>query len=222
METGTGTGAGGRTDVDVALRAGVALFAVGDYHAAHEPWEAVWLDADAGTDDHRLLQGLIQYAAALHHARDRNWSGATGLAGSARDYLADVPDGFRGVNVVAIGRFLARLEADPERVERGQPTPITLDGRPFGRDELADDPAAAALAARAVADEDDRYDRDVVAHAVDYAREEADEGATGRRFLALVADFAGDPAARDLVYRRLASHVERRRARERDVEGLFD
>jgi predicted metal-dependent hydrolase len=69
------------------LRAGVAVYNAGQYHAAHDAWEDHWLDLEQGTDDEQFLHGLIQFTAAVHHARTRNWSGATGLASSARDYL---------------------------------------------------------------------------------------------------------------------------------------
>jgi len=212
--------------MDAALRAGVALFTAGEYHAAHDPWEAVWLDLESGTDDERLLHGLIQYTAALHHASGRNWSGATGLAGSARAYLADLPPDYRGVNVGDVRPYLAGLAADPERVERGPPVPLTLDGRALALAELGDDPDAAALAAEAIVEEYDRYDEDVVERAIGFARDEVaaeERGETvSTRFVALVADFVGDAPRRDLIYRRLADHVERRVQRERDVDGLFE
>jgi predicted metal-dependent hydrolase len=202
--------------VDDALRAGVALFEAGRYHAAHDPWEHAWLDMEAGTDDERLLKGLIQYTAAVHHARERNWSGATGLASSARGYLADVPDGHRGVDVAGVRASLAALAADPERVERGRPPALALGGE---RVTLADlDLAAAAPAAEALAEEEG-YDERVVADAGRYAREE--RGAGRSRFAALVFDFLRDGDARPLIYRRLSGHVERRRAEERDVDELF-
>jgi hypothetical protein len=45
---------------------------------------------------------------------------------------------------------------------------------------------------------------------------------TGARFVAFVFDFVGDRENRDVLYDRLCSHVQRRRARERDVSGLFE
>ncbi|MFC6725607.1 DUF309 domain-containing protein, partial [Halobium palmae] len=41
--------------MDDALRAGVAIYNAGDYHAAHDAWEDVWLDLPEGTDDGRAL-----------------------------------------------------------------------------------------------------------------------------------------------------------------------
>ena len=77
--------------MEAALRAGVAIYNAGEFHAAHDAWEAEWLGLDDGTDDERLLHGLIQFTAVVHHARERNWSGAVGLAESAGEYLADHP-----------------------------------------------------------------------------------------------------------------------------------
>ncbi|MFC6787516.1 DUF309 domain-containing protein [Halobaculum halobium] len=109
-----------------ALRAGLALYGAGEFHAAHDPWESVWLDLKDGGDDapesdardEALFHGLIQFTAAQYHARDRNWSGVDGLAKSAREHFSAVPDDYRGVDVAAVRRALDRLSADPERVER--------------------------------------------------------------------------------------------------------
>ncbi len=39
------------------LRAGAAIYNDGYYHAAHDAWEARWLECEDGTDDERLLHG---------------------------------------------------------------------------------------------------------------------------------------------------------------------
>jgi hypothetical protein len=206
--------------MDVALRAGVAVYNAGEHHAAHDAWEEPWLELESGTDDERFLHGLIQFTAAVHHATRGNWSGATGLADSAGDYLAGLPDDYRGVNVGAVRTYLATLAADPEVIERRPPLPLTYEGHTLQPAALS--PEAAAVAASLLATEyDDRYDPEVVERAVAYAREERSDDAGRHRFTALVGDFVGDPDRRDLVYRLLADHVERRRHRERDVEGLF-
>jgi hypothetical protein len=209
--------------MDAALRAGVAVYNAGEHHAAHDAWEAEWLDLPDGSEDERLLHGLIQYTAAVYHARRLNWSGATGLARSAREYLVDLPATYRGVDVAGAREALAALERDPERVERGPPAPLRYEGRALALPELRDDFEAAAVAAGVLAEEyADRYDPEVLADAVRYAREELEAGGARTRFTTFVVDFATDRDARDLVYRRLRSHVERRRARDRDVDGLFE
>lgn len=202
-----------------ALRAGIAVYNDGEFHAAHDAWEDRWLGLESGSDEERLLHGLIQFTAAVFHARNRNWSGAAGLAASAVEYLEALPPDYRGVNVEAVRAYLRRLGADPEYVERERPLPLTHEGEAVGLSDL--DFEAAALAAGVLAGEYDRFDATVVDRAVAFAREEL-AGGVRTRFIALVMDFAADAAHRDLVYRRLAAHVEERERRERDVDGLFD
>ncbi|WP_089693749.1 DUF309 domain-containing protein [Halogranum gelatinilyticum] len=204
--------------MDDALRAGVAVYNVGEYHAAHDAWEDEWLGLADGTDDERLLHGLIQFTAAVYHARRGNWSGATGLAESAGEYLSGLPATSHGVDLDVVRDYLAALEADPERVERAAPPKLTVEGDAVTPRDL--DFAAAALAAEIVAEEYDRYDESVVAAGIDYAREEL--GSAQTRFITFVMDFAADVEHRDIIYQRLSEHVERRQHKKRDVEGLFD
>ena len=234
-----------------ALRAGVALYTAGEFHAAHDPWEGVWLDvraalaggdadANAGSGDanreraggdsvddtaettldrdERLFHGLIQFTAAHHHAHERNWSGAAGLAESAREYLADLPDDYRGVDVTEVCASLARLAADPERVERGPAPTLTHAGKRVAPESLSLD--AAALAAEALAEEYG-LDAGAVADAARFAREE--ERAGRSRFAALLFDLlrVEEPQERRLVYDRLTGLVATERRKEEDVEGLF-
>jgi predicted metal-dependent hydrolase len=202
-----------------ALAAGVAVFNAGDHHAAHDAWEARWLDLSDDSPDERLLHGLIQYTACVYHARRRNWAGATGLAASAGEYLADLPADHRGVNLGAVRRYLATLAADPELIERRPPLALRLDGAALTPADL--DFETAALAARVVAADDEAYDEGRIEAAVERAREEVESG-TQTRFTALVMDFADDRDHRGLVYRRLCQHLERREREREDVEGLFD
>ncbi|WP_224447791.1 DUF309 domain-containing protein [Haloprofundus salilacus] len=203
-----------------ALRAGVAIYNVGEYHDAHDAWEKWWLDADDGEDDERLLHGLIQFTAVVHHARRRNWSGAQRLAGSAREYLTGLPDDYRGVDLAAVRAELARLAADPERAERRRPMRLTYDGEALSLDDLNFE--AAAVVAHVRAENDDRFDEGRIAAGVEAAREER-EGGFETRYIALVMDFAtGSDAERPIIYRRLCDHLERREQKERDVEGLFE
>jgi len=205
--------------MDAALRAGIALYNAGEYHAAHDPWEAVWLDLETGTDDERLLHGLIQFAAAIHHARARNWGGATGLAASAGDYLDGLDSPYRGVDVDATRDALATLAADPEVIERRRPPPLRYEGRVLGLDDLDFEGVAAAAPALAA---EHGYDEATVDSAVAYAREEV---AGGDRTLftgALVEVVTAGEPHRALVARRLGRHVDRRDREYDDVAGLFD
>jgi hypothetical protein len=204
--------------MDAHLRAGIAIHNAGRFHAAHDAWEDRWLALDAG-DDERFLHGLIQFTAAIHHATERNWTGACGLAESAREYLADLPTAYRGVNVAEVRAYLAALGADPESIERAPPLLLTHEGRPLALDDL--DFAASAVAAEVLAEagEDDHA---TVERAVEYARDDFAAGRETSPFVSLVMDFVRDPENRGIVHQRLAEHTERRAARDRDVDGLFE
>ena len=203
-----------------ALRVGAAVFNEGDHHAAHDAWEEEWLPLEAGTPDERLLHGLIQYTAAVYHARNRNWSGAAGLAESAGEYLGGVVADYRRVDVGAVRAYLGRLAADPEFAERAPPVPLTVDGVAVRADDLSFE--AVVEAAHLLATDGDRWDESVVEDAARYGREEVESDASTTRFVALLFEFVGGDTGRGLVYQRLREHTERRRGREEDVSGLFE
>lgn len=225
-------------DPDTALSAGIALYADGEYHAAHDPWEAVWLDLDAETDpeDERFFHGLIQLTASIFHARDGNLDGATGLAESAGDYLAPLPETHRGVALDDPRAFCRRLATDPELIERADPPALTLHGRPVSYLDLSI--PAMTLAAEAVAEEYG-YDESVAVSAGEFAARDAEDAvetpalasgeggspapnANDSRFATFLIDFLTQPESRGIIYRRLTDHVERRRQANADVAGLFD
>ena len=203
--------------MDDALTAGIALYTAGDYHAAHEPWEATWLELPAG-DDKQLLQGLIQFTATVYHARQRNWDGAVGLAGRAQSYLTAVPTQYCGIDVDSVVAALKQLEADPERIEREPSPPLRYQGRKLTAANLEIE--GITTAASVVAAEDEGYDTAIVKTAIDYAREET----TGSQaqFIRLLTSFVDDRGHRGIVYNRLRQNVERRQAKRDDVAGLFD
>jgi len=204
--------------MDDALRAGVAIYNAGGYHAAHDAWEETWLALDDGTDDERFLHGLIQFTAAIHHARTRNWSGAVGLAESAQAYLEGLRSSYRGVDLRPVRAALVRLEADPAWVERRAPPALRYEGSVVTPADLRFE--AAAVAARVLADEGG-YDPAPVERAITFAREEI-EGGERTLFTTTVLEFVTDDDHRPLVYRRLVDHVERRDREYADVDGLFE
>jgi len=200
------------------LRAGIAIYNAGEYLAAHDAWEERWLELSDGPDK-RFLQGLIQLTAAVHHARTRNWLGARKLADSAGEYLADLPADYRAVNVGQVRAFLAALAADPEVIDRRRPVRLRHGEQAVTPADL--DFETTAVAAGVLAEAADEFEEDVVERGVGYARE-AVEADRSDQFVGLVFDFVRDPENRSLVYRRLADHVDRRRRRETDADGLFD
>ena len=200
------------------LRAGIAIYNAGEYHAAHDAWEDHWLDLERGSDDEQFLHGLIQFTAAVYHARTQNWSGATGLAESGHEYLAGLPADYRGVDVGAVREALAGLEADPERIERRQPLALTHEGATVTVEDLRFE--ATAVAADVLAEEHG-HDEDLVEDAITYARTDIEREETSSPFVTLVFDFVREPANRGIVLQRLGEHVDRRASRDSDVEGLF-
>jgi predicted metal-dependent hydrolase len=205
--------------METHLRAGMVIYNAGEYHAAHDAWESHWLDLTKGTDDERFLHGLIQFTAAVYHARNGNWSGATGLAESAREYLTGLPETYRGVNVGAVRRYLDRLEADPERVERAQPLSLTDDGHRVAASDLGLD---ATIVAATVLAEEYGFDESVIERAGRYATADVDDETTRSPFVTFLFDFVREPENRPIVVQRLTEHVERRSHREDDVSGLFE
>lgn len=205
-----------RPPFDAALLAGAALFEAGEYHAAHDPWEARWLGAEGPERD--LLQGLIQATAAVYHAREGNAEGARGLAEGAGGYL-DAAAGSEPAERVELDPLRAYLEAlagDPAP-KRGPPA-LRVDGEPVRFEELRFE--AVALAAEAIAEEYG-LDEELVERATEYGRADLERGVASSPFVTLlVAVASGD--GRAVAMERLAGHVSRRRSREEDVEGLFE
>lgn len=189
------------------LRAGAALFNAGHYLAAHEPLEERWLQAPRGERDD-CLQGLVQASAAVHKARTGNWSGAVGLAESGSTYLEDCGH-------ETLRAWLLRLASDPELAERERPPSVRVDGDVVVPADLQFPAAGIAADALAETREDDS-----VVQAVEYAERDIAAGDETSAFVTLTLAYLRDegPAVRD----RLAQHVERRGAKEADVQGLFE
>jgi len=53
---------------------GIAHFNKREFFDAHEVWESLWKEEKG--EGRKFLQGLIQYATALHHFERRNFRGA--------------------------------------------------------------------------------------------------------------------------------------------------
>ncbi len=200
------------------LRAGAAIYNAGHYHAAHDAWEDVWLELESGTDDERLLHGLIQYTAAVFHAHDRNWEGAVGLATSATGYLDGLPAEYRAVGLDPVRSFLETLATDPEVVERRPPQPIEHEGTTPTLAEL--DFESTAIAAVVLAEELG-VDAEPIEQARTYAERDLENGDDDSQFITLLFDFVREADHRGVVYQRLSQHVDRRTHREDDVAGLF-
>ena len=83
-----------------ALAEGLRCYRAGDFFAAHEHWEAVWLHAPE--PEKTLLQALIQIAAAFHHFHRNNLNGARTLLQGALKRLSPYPASFQGVSISSL------------------------------------------------------------------------------------------------------------------------
>jgi predicted metal-dependent hydrolase len=80
-----------------ALAEGLHLYNSGQYFAAHEAWESVWLASPE--PEKTFLQGLIQVTAACHHHQRNNLLGTTRLLHAALRRLDPCPPTFGGISV---------------------------------------------------------------------------------------------------------------------------
>lgn len=97
-----------------ALAEGLRLYDEGEFFAAHEAWESVWLRAQE--PEKRFLQALIQVTAAFHHLQRNNAHGTALLLQAALGRLEHYPACFLDISVTAlcddIRAWLQALEAD--------------------------------------------------------------------------------------------------------------
>jgi predicted metal-dependent hydrolase len=104
-----------------ALAEGLRLYDAGEFFAAHEAWESVWLPAQE--PEKTFLQGLIQVTAAFHHWQRENRLGTARLLRGALGRLERDPACFGGISVDLlcddIRAWLQALEVDAPAPQRG-------------------------------------------------------------------------------------------------------
>lgn len=82
------------------LAEGLGHYDAGEFFAAHEAWEGVWLVSHE--PQKTFLQGLIQVAAAFHHFQRNNPQGTAQLLQAALRRLESYPPYFEGVRVTLL------------------------------------------------------------------------------------------------------------------------
>ena len=70
--------------------AGIDLYNVGEFHAAHDAWEERWM-GEVGADEKLFLQAMIQSAVAFHHLQ-------IGRPGAARQMYTRAKEKFERLN----------------------------------------------------------------------------------------------------------------------------
>ena len=93
------------------FREGIEAFDRGDFYAAHDAWESLWLERFG--EEKNFLQGLILCAVALHHYGRSNLNGARSRWRLAESMLEPYPDAYWGVN---LKRFRRRMKGVMHRV----------------------------------------------------------------------------------------------------------
>lgn len=95
------------------FRRGLALFAAGAFHEAHEAFEELWCGYGRHSDEGHLLQALVQLCAS-ELKRRAGGPAAARLAARAAGHLEDLPDLVLGVRTPELA---ARIRS-PERPVR--------------------------------------------------------------------------------------------------------
>ena len=80
-----------------SLAEGLRLYDAGEFFAAHEAWESVWLRAQE--PEKMFLQGFIQVTAAFHHLQRNNPQGTALLLQAALGRLERYPARFGDISV---------------------------------------------------------------------------------------------------------------------------
>lgn len=102
-----------------AIEVGRALFNAGRYFDAHDAWEEAWL-SESG-EPRRLLQGLIQLAAAFHKASgDGSARGCVHLIDAGLSKLDGFPDRDSGLALGRLRREVRAFRALAESWRRGE------------------------------------------------------------------------------------------------------
>lgn len=97
------------------MEEGVVLFNEGKFWHAHEAWERIWLQAEG--EQKIYLQGLIQLAAAYHHAMRGTFRGGVRLFDAALLKLEGFPPAYGGVDRAEV---VAAAVRDREKIAHGQ------------------------------------------------------------------------------------------------------
>ena len=100
---------------------GVTLFNAGQFFAAHETWEATWVECVG--PEKALLQGLIEIAAGYAKIESGIRNGGVKLLTRGLDHLRAYLPMAHGLD---LGPFAAGVEADLQRVRAAPQTAIGL------------------------------------------------------------------------------------------------
>jgi len=105
---------------------GVRLYNAGEFHGAHDCFEAEWYNYGRGSTESAFLHGMVQVAAgAYKHFDFEDDEGMRSLFRTALNYFRGVPADFYGVDVLDVRTVLTNALEDPAALHGWQ---IRLDG----------------------------------------------------------------------------------------------
>ena len=108
-----------------ALAEGLRLYHAGEFFAAHEAWESVWLRAQE--PEKMFLQGLIQVTAAFHHLQRHNPQGTVLLLQAALGRFERYPACFGDISVALLCSDIREwLQALETGAPAPQPGPVRI------------------------------------------------------------------------------------------------
>lgn len=107
------------------MRQGQRAFNAGDFYAAHEHWEAVWLKS--AQPERRWIQALIQIATGLHHLQRGRADLCHGLLHKGLAKLEDAPPRLDELDLVRLRRDASELSGALERGETPDPRALRVD-----------------------------------------------------------------------------------------------
>ena len=93
---------------------GVRLYNSGEFHEAHDCFEAEWYNYGSATTESAFLHGMVQVAAgAYKHFDFADDAGMRSLFETALQYLQDVPRDYYGVDLLDVRTTLTNALNDP-------------------------------------------------------------------------------------------------------------
>jgi predicted metal-dependent hydrolase len=109
-------------ETDPRLQHGVAMFNAGEFFAAHEIWEDLWVETVGA--EKQLLQGLVQIAAGYAKVESGVRGGALKLLERGVAQLREFGPRAMGL---ALGPFVDGVEADLARLRAAAEQSVSID-----------------------------------------------------------------------------------------------
>tara|TARA_B110000116_G_C16792429_1_gene564570 strand:+ start:603 stop:1241 length:639 start_codon:yes stop_codon:yes gene_type:complete len=205
-------------ELETHLKAGIAIYNSGEYHAAHGAWERHWLKINKKDEDKLFLQGLIQYTAIIYHGMNRNWKGMEGLIKSSLRYLEKFPQNYQGIDINGIKNYLENIENNMQSFSQKEIPKMTYEGETIEISDLNIN--STYIVARVLSDEISDYEEDIIVKAIEHIRENPKDRES-RKIENLIIAFAREKSFRVNAYEQIKRRIEIQKEKFEDIEKLF-